>query len=88
MTEFGHRQPTWSGWITRPLARGIPAHWRREALVAIKSIHTAIFVSVFGAVLATLWDGVRGTPGRRTAIAGEWSSPNRCSTSATTRSAR
>ena len=70
MTDFGHRQPTWSGWITRPLARGIPAHWRREALVAIKGIHTAIFVSVFGAVLVTLWDGVRGTPGRRTAIAG------------------
>jgi len=38
--------------------------------VAIKAFHTAIFASVFVALLLALWDGVRGRPARRTAIAG------------------
>jgi hypothetical protein len=66
----GFRQPTWSGFLTRPLARWIPAAWRDGALAAIKGFHTAIFVSVSAAVALTLWDGLRGTPRRRTAIAG------------------
>lgn len=43
---------------------------RGEALAAIKGIHTAIFFSIFAAVMLTVWDGVRGEPRRRTAIAG------------------
>ena len=64
------RQPTWSGYLTRPMARWIPGAWRQEALTSIKGIHTAIFVSVFAAVVLTLWDGLRGRPTRCTAIAG------------------
>lgn len=64
------REPAWSGYLTRPMARWIPGSWRTEALTAIKAIHTVIFVSVFGAVVLTLWDGLRGTPTRRTAVAG------------------
>jgi hypothetical protein len=52
------------------LARVIPGCWRNEAVVAIKGLHTAILVSVFAAVVLTLWDGLRGSPGKRTAIAG------------------
>jgi hypothetical protein len=70
MTTFLRREPTWSGHLTRPMARWIPAGWRSQTLAAIKGIHTAIFFSVFAAVLLTLWDGVQGRPGRRTAIAG------------------
>ena len=64
------RQPTWSGYLTRPMARWIPSARRHEALTSIKGIHTAIFVSVFAAVVLTLWDGLRGRPTRRTATAG------------------
>jgi hypothetical protein len=64
------REPTWSGVLTRPLARWIPATWREETLIAIKGIHTAIFFSVFAAVVLTLWDGLRANPTKRTAIAG------------------
>jgi hypothetical protein len=66
----GRRVPTWSGVLTRPLASVIPPRWGGEALVAIKAIHTVIFVSVFAAVVMTLWDGIRGAPRRRTGIAG------------------
>ena len=64
------RQPTWSRVITAPLSGAIPPDRRREALSAIKGIHTAIFVSVAGAIVIALWDGLRGRPRRRTAIAG------------------
>jgi hypothetical protein len=64
------RQPVWSAAITGPLATLIPSTRRPQALAAIKAIHTAIFFSIAGAVLLTLWDGLRGRPGRRTAIAG------------------
>jgi hypothetical protein len=65
-----HRQPAWSGPLTTPLAGLIPANRRAEALFTIKAFHTAIFASIAGAILLTLWDGVRGQPRRRTAIAG------------------
>jgi hypothetical protein len=64
------RRPVWSGLITAPLARLIPIDRRRQALSAIKAIHTAIFFSIAGAVLLAVWDGVRRRPGRRTALAG------------------
>lgn len=64
------RQPMWSGAITGPLAALIPGTHRLQALAAIKAVHTAIFVSMAGAIVLTLWDGIRGRPGRRTAILG------------------
>ena len=66
----GRQQPAWSGPMTAPLVRLIPADRQEEALTAIKAIHTAIFASIAGAILLALWDGVRGQPRRRTAIAG------------------
>lgn len=64
------REPAWSGFLTQPMLRWIPDGSRGGALTAIKGIHTAIFFSVFSAVVLTLWDGVRGRPTRRTAVAG------------------
>jgi hypothetical protein len=64
------RQPTWSGAITAPLSDLIPSDRRDAALSAIKATHTAIFASVAGAIVIALWDGLRGRPRRRTAIAG------------------
>jgi hypothetical protein len=37
---------------------------------AIKVVHTAIFFSVAGLIVLLAWDGVRGRPRRRTAVAG------------------
>jgi hypothetical protein len=65
-----HRHPTWSGHITEPLGRFIADSRRNDALVAIKAMHTAIFISVAAAVVLALWDGLRGRPRRRTALAG------------------
>jgi hypothetical protein len=70
MVRQGARQPVWSGGITAPLSRLIPAALRPQALSAIKAIHTAIFFSIAGAILLTIWDGVHGRPRRRTALAG------------------
>ena len=64
------RRPRWSGTLTLPLARHIPPQFEDRALVSIKAFHTAVFISIATAVLLTLWDGVRGRPRRRTAIAG------------------
>lgn len=64
------RQPTWSGGITTRVARAIPQSRRGQALTAIKAIHTVLFFSIAAALLLTLWDGVRGHPSRRTAVAG------------------
>lgn len=64
------RAPTWSGYLTRPMARRIPAARRIRSLAVIKAIHTGIFFSVFAAVVVTVWDGIRGRPRKRTAIAG------------------
>ena len=68
----GRPAPTaWSGPLTAPLAGLIPAGGRSgEALTAIKAIHSAIFVSIAAAILVALWDGLRGRPQRRTAVAG------------------
>jgi len=70
MTAGDPRQPTWSGYVTAPMARWIPGAWRHGTLAAIKGIHTAIFVSISAAVVLTVWDGLRGRPRRRTAVAG------------------
>ena len=64
------REPVWSGAITSPMAALIPPDRRGEALSAIKAVHTAIFFSIAGAILLTVWDGLRGRPRRRTAVAG------------------
>jgi hypothetical protein len=69
-TRAARRNPTWSGIVTRPLARAIPRSREREALIAIKGLHTALFFSIAAALLLTLWDGLRGRPARRTALAG------------------
>ena len=65
-----HRSPTWSGRLTRPIAAVIPPDAHDPILVAIKAFHTVIFASIFAALLLALWDGLRGRPRRRTAIAG------------------
>ena len=70
MTAGNPRQPTWSAYLTRPTARWIPESCRGTALTAVKGVHTAIFLSVFAAVVLALWDGLRGIPSKRTAIAG------------------
>lgn len=64
------RAPAWSGVVTRPLARVIPPAFASETLVAVKVIHTALFLLVAAALGLTLWDGLRGAPSRRTALAG------------------
>ena len=69
-TGTGSRQPVWSGYLTRPLARWIPEGRRHRILAVIKGVHTAIFVSISAAVVLTLWDGIRGKPATRTAVAG------------------
>jgi len=66
----GRRKPLWSGAITVPLARVIPSDRWDEALVAIRTVHTALFASIATATLVALWDGLRGRARRRTAIAG------------------
>jgi hypothetical protein len=64
------RDPTWSGFLTRPMARVTPPTWRPGALIAIKALHTALFFSIAAALVLTTWDGLRGRPARRTATAG------------------
>lgn len=63
------RVPTWSGPLTRPVARWIPANWRPAALVTIKAVHTAIFASIGAAIALFAWDGLRQRPRRRSAWA-------------------
>ncbi len=63
------RTPVWSLALTRPLAGHVPAGARPAVVGAIKAVHTAIFFSVAGLILVVAWDGVRGHPRRRTAIA-------------------
>lgn len=64
-----HREPAWSDVLTEPLARRIPADRRPASLVAIKVAHTAIFFSILALIVLLTWDGLRGRPRRRTAIA-------------------
>jgi len=63
------RRPVWSRSITKPLAAKIPVRWRPAAVRAIKAAHTAIFFSMAGLILLFTWDGIRGRPRPRTAIA-------------------
>ncbi len=49
------RDPTWSGFVTRPMARMIPASLRYEALTAINALHTALCLSIGAALVLTLW---------------------------------
>jgi hypothetical protein len=63
------RRPAWSGALTGPLAALIPTRSRSAALVAIKAIHTAIFLSIGGLLLLFVSDGIVQRPRPRTAIA-------------------
>jgi hypothetical protein len=63
------RRPVWSQVVTTPLAAAIPVRRRPGAVRAIKAVHTAIFVSIGGLILLFAWDGIRGRPRRRAAIA-------------------
>lgn len=63
------REPAWSNVVTRPLARVVPGAWRAGVVVAIKGLHTALFLAIGGAIVVFVWDGLRGRPGRRTATA-------------------
>ena len=63
------REPVWSRSLTVPIARRIPPRRRSAALRAIKAIHTAIFFSVLAMIFLIAWDGARGRPRRRTAVA-------------------
>ena len=63
------REPLWSGPLTAPLAGRVPADRRPTVVVLIKSVHTAIFVSIAGLIVRFTWDGVRGRTGRGSAVA-------------------
>lgn len=63
------RRPRWSGVITRPLARVVPAGWRPGVVAGIKGLHTVLFVGIGAAIVVFVWDGLRGRPGRRAATA-------------------
>lgn len=64
------RPPAWSGSLTTHLAARIQPSGRPAVLTAIRAVHTAIFASIAGAVALALFDGIRGRPSRRTAVAG------------------
>jgi hypothetical protein len=63
------RQPVWSGALTTPLATRIPVARRPLAINVIKAFHSAAFFSIAGLIILFAWDGIRGRPGRRSAIA-------------------
>ena len=63
------REPVWSGTLTAPLATRIPPSRRPLAIAAIKAFHSAAFFSIAGLIVLFAWDGLRGRPSRRTAIA-------------------
>ena len=63
------RKAFWSTAITDPLASRTPAAARPAILAMIKAIHTAIFAAVAVQIVLILLDGIRGRPGRGTAIA-------------------
>lgn len=68
-SSFASRRPTWSGGLTTPVAERVPETWRPGALTAIKIVHTAAFLMIGASILLFAWDGLRGRPRRRTAIA-------------------
>jgi hypothetical protein len=61
------RQPVWSDRLTHPLAARIPAG--PGTLQTIKAIHSAAFAAIACSVAVVAWDGLRASPGRRTAAA-------------------
>jgi hypothetical protein len=61
--------PFWSGALTAPLANRVPEGQRQAAIVAIKSFHTAAFFSIAALIVLFAYDGLRGRPSRRTAVA-------------------
>jgi hypothetical protein len=63
-----HR-PVWSGALTEPLARRVPAGRRPIALTIIRAVHTIVFFSVAALIALVVADGLRGRPKRRTAVA-------------------
>ena len=63
------REPVWSGVLTRPLAARIPESWRPATITAIKAFHSVAFFSIAALILLFAWDGIRGRPSRRTAVA-------------------
>ncbi len=63
------RRPAWSGRLTGSLSASIPYAWRPVALVAIKSLHTALFAFIAGAIALFAWDGLVGRPRRRSVYA-------------------
>ncbi|HET9541308.1 MAG TPA: hypothetical protein VFQ46_11965 [Candidatus Limnocylindria bacterium] len=63
------RAPGWSQHLTDPAARLLPRRWYGRTLIAIKVIHTVLFVSIGAAIALFAWDGIRAHPRRRTAYA-------------------
>jgi hypothetical protein len=63
------REPLWSGFFTRRLARLVPFAWRPAVVAAIKALHTCLFVAIGTAIALFVFDGLRGKPSRRTAAA-------------------
>ena len=63
------RSPRWSRPLTAPFAEAVPVRFRPMGVIAIKTIHTLIFVSIAGLIALFAWDGARGLPRRRTAVA-------------------
>ena len=63
------REPAWSGSFTTPLAARIPRDLRGVTIFAVKAFHSMAFFSIAGLIVLFAWDGFRGRPRRRTAVA-------------------
>jgi hypothetical protein len=63
------RKPAWSGPFTTALAARIPPGLRGLTIVTVKAIHSLAFFSIAGLIIVFAWDGLRGRPRRRTAVA-------------------
>ena len=63
------REPTWSGAFTTPLAARIPPGLRGVTILTVKAFHSLAFFSIAGLIVLFAWDGLRGRPRRRTAVA-------------------
>jgi hypothetical protein len=70
LLERRSRRPLWSGALTAPLVRRVPARLRPAALVGIKAFHSAAFFSIAGLIVVYAWDGITGRRGRRATMAG------------------
>ena len=65
----GRRESAWSGAFTTPLAARIPAGLRGITIFTVKAVHSLAFFSIAGLIILFAWDGLRGQPRRRTAVA-------------------